>query len=56
MGAPSFRAFCERVGSTQVADPILKPVQTMVRVTAGGLNFADVMTTTGGYPELRLRR
>src|SRR5208337_912808 len=24
--------------------------QTVVRVTAGGLNFADVMTTKGGYP------
>jgi NADPH:quinone reductase len=34
----------------QTADPAVKPQQTMVRVTAGGLNFADVMTTTGGYP------
>jgi NADPH:quinone reductase-like Zn-dependent oxidoreductase len=33
-----------------VADPTLKPPQTLVRVTAAGLNFADLMTTTGGYP------
>jgi NADPH2:quinone reductase len=31
-------------------DPVLKPGQTLVRVTAGGLNFADFMTTQGGYP------
>lgn len=34
----------------EVAEPSLKPGQTMVRVAAGGLNFADVMTTKGGYP------
>ncbi|MGA8270951.1 MAG: NADPH:quinone oxidoreductase family protein [Candidatus Sulfotelmatobacter sp.] len=37
-----------------VAEPTLKPgqtpPQTLVRVTARGLNFADFMTTTGGYP------
>ena len=33
-----------------VPDPVLKPGQTTVRVNAGGLNFADVMTTKGGYP------
>jgi len=36
------------------AEPTLKPEQTspqtLVRVAAGGLNFADFMTTTGGYP------
>jgi NADPH:quinone reductase len=32
------------------AEPALKPGQTLVRVGAGGLNFADVMTTQGGYP------
>ena len=32
------------------ADPIAKPNQTIVRVHAGGLNFADFMTTKGGYP------
>jgi NADPH2:quinone reductase len=31
-------------------EPTLKPSQTLVRVTAGGLNFADFMTTQGGYP------
>jgi NADPH2:quinone reductase len=33
-----------------VAEPSLKPGQRMVRVAAGGLNFADFMTTKGGYP------
>ncbi|HZW79334.1 MAG TPA: NADPH:quinone oxidoreductase family protein [Candidatus Deferrimicrobiaceae bacterium] len=32
------------------AEPILKPGQTLVRVMAGGLNFADFMTAQGGYP------
>jgi NADPH:quinone reductase len=31
-------------------EPAAKPGQTLVRVGAGGLNFADVMTTKGGYP------
>src|SRR5579872_5620448 len=31
-------------------EPTLKSAQTLVRVTAGGLNFADLMTTQGGYP------
>ena len=31
-------------------EPTLKAGQTLVRVSAGGLNFADVMTTRGGYP------
>src|ERR1700728_624383 len=31
-------------------EPILKPGQTLVRVAAGGLNFADFMTAQGGYP------
>jgi NADPH:quinone reductase len=31
-------------------EPTAKPGQTIVRVAAGGLNFADVMTTKGGYP------
>jgi NADPH2:quinone reductase len=31
-------------------DPTLKAGQTLVRVAAGGLNFADFMTTQGGYP------
>jgi len=33
-----------------VPEPTLKPGQTLVRVGAGGLNFADLMTTKGGYP------
>jgi NADPH:quinone reductase len=33
-----------------VAEPTLKPGQSLVRVGAGGLNFADFMTTQGGYP------
>src|ERR1700719_1268813 len=31
-------------------EPALKAGQTLVRVAAGGLNFADFMTTQGGYP------
>jgi NADPH:quinone reductase len=31
-------------------EPMLKPGQTLVRVAAGGVNFADFMTTQGGYP------
>ena len=33
-----------------VPDPTPKPGQTIVRVAAGGLNFADLMTSKGGYP------
>src|SRR5579872_84219 len=32
------------------AEPTPKKGQTVVRVKAGGLNFADLMTTHGGYP------
>lgn len=32
------------------AEPTVKKGQTLVRVKAGGLNFADLMTTHGGYP------
>jgi NADPH2:quinone reductase len=31
-------------------EPTAKAGQTLVRVAVGGLNFADVMTTRGGYP------
>lgn len=31
-------------------EPAAKPGQTIIRVTAGGLNFADFMTAKGGYP------
>lgn len=34
----------------EVAEPTLKAGQTMVCVSAGGLNFADFMTSKGGYP------
>jgi NADPH2:quinone reductase len=34
----------------EVAEPTPKAGQTIVRVTAGGLNFADFMTANGGYP------
>lgn len=34
----------------EIAEPAVKAGQTLVRVQAGGLNFADVMTTKGGYP------
>jgi NADPH:quinone reductase len=33
-----------------VPEPEMKAGQTLVRVGAGGLNFADFMTTKGGYP------
>jgi NADPH2:quinone reductase len=33
-----------------VAEPAAKAGQALVRVHAGGLNFADLMTTKGGYP------
>jgi NADPH2:quinone reductase len=31
-------------------EPAAKSGQTIIRVRAGGLNFADLMTTKGGYP------
>ena len=34
----------------QVPDPVPGMNQELVRVEAGGLNFADVMTLQGGYP------
>src|SRR6202042_2341520 len=33
----------------QVSDPQPTPEQVLVKVEAGGLNFADLMTTQGGY-------
>jgi NADPH:quinone reductase len=32
------------------SEPALRSGQTLVHVTAGGLNFADFMTAKGGYP------
>ena len=40
----------EALAIQNVPDPAAKAGQTIVRVSAGGLNFADVMTTKGGYP------
>jgi len=40
----------ESLAIQNVAQPAVKAGQTMVRVAAGGLNFADFMTTKGGYP------
>lgn len=41
---------CESLAVKDVPEPSLKPGQTIVRVSAGGLNFADFMTAKGGYP------
>ena len=40
----------ESLAVQNVAQPAVKAGQTMVCVAAGGLNFADFMTTKGGYP------
>jgi NADPH2:quinone reductase len=40
----------EALAVQQTAEPTLKPGQVLVRATTGGLNFADLMTTQGGYP------
>jgi NADPH2:quinone reductase len=40
----------EALAVENVSEPAPKPGQRLVRVSAGGLNFADVMTTKGGYP------
>lgn len=40
----------EALAIQNVPEPTPKAGQTMVRVAAGGLNFADFMTTKGGYP------
>lgn len=34
----------------EVPEPTAKPGQSVVRVRSGGVNFADLMTTKGGYP------
>jgi NADPH2:quinone reductase len=34
----------------ELADPVPGAGQELVRVEAGGLNFADIMTAKGGYP------
>jgi NADPH:quinone reductase len=40
----------EALAIKEVPEPTPTQEQTMVRVSSGGLNFADVMTTHGGYP------
>src|SRR5215469_5483138 len=40
----------EALAVQDVPDPTPKSQQTIVRVRAGGLNFADFMTSKGGYP------
>jgi len=41
----------EALAIQDVPDPTVKAGQSLVRVSAGGLNFADFMTSKGGYPE-----
>ena len=36
----------------EVSEPQPSPEEVLVRVEAGGLNFADVLTASGGYPGL----
>ena len=40
----------EALAIQDIPEPKPKPGQTSVRVSAGGLNFADFMTSKGGYP------
>ena len=40
----------EALAIQDIPEPKPKPGQTIVRVSAGGLNFADFMTSKGGYP------
>lgn len=40
----------EALAIQDVAEPAPKAGQSLVRVSAGGLNFADFMTSKGGYP------
>jgi NADPH:quinone reductase len=40
----------ESLAIQDMPEPQGKPGQVLVRATAGGLNFADLMTTRGGYP------
>jgi len=40
----------EALAIQDVPEPKPKPGQSIVRVFAGGLNFADFMTSKGGYP------
>src|SRR5258708_7519627 len=40
----------EALAIQDVAEPPPQPGHRIVRVAAGGVNFADIMTATGGYP------
>ena len=40
----------EGLAVQNIPDPELKPGQSKVKVAAGGMNFADLMTLKGGYP------
>jgi NADPH:quinone reductase len=40
----------EALAVKEIPEPTPTQEQTIVRVKSGGLNFADVMTTLGGYP------
>jgi len=40
----------EALSIQDAVEPVAKAGQSIVRVHAGGLNFADLMTTKGGYP------
>lgn len=40
----------EGLAIQDTAEPSVKAGRTLVRAAAGGLNFADLMTTQGGYP------
>src|SRR5258708_28371570 len=40
----------EALAIEDVPEPTANPGQAVVRVAAAGLNFADLMSTTGGYP------
>ncbi len=40
----------EVLQAAEVPDPIPAAGQVLVRVKAGGINFADIMTAQGGYP------
>jgi len=40
----------ESIELQQVPEPVAEKAQALVRVEAGGVNFADIMTSQGGYP------
>jgi NADPH:quinone reductase len=42
----------EALSIEQVAEPQPNPQEVVVNVEAGGINFADVLTASGGYPGL----